>query len=149
MRHLLLTRAQRADNVAKVTIFAPTFVAGTTPKYVNRKAKLVTAVATALGLAESDITTQLYDAKREDNFANDEETEPNLETASGKVFLTYNPDIFKDGSMAAYQVWGGAQVNNVDGTMQKQANSAINTPMMSVSSALSLLHYSTSVICKQ
>lgn len=115
----------------KVTIFAPTFVAGTTPKYVNRKAKLVTAVATALGLAESDITTQLYDAKREDNFANDEETEPNLETASGKVFLTYNPDIFKDGSMAAYQVWGGAQVNNVDGTMQKQANSAINTPMMS------------------
>lgn len=39
--------------------------------------------------------------------------------------LTYNNDIFKDGNMAAYQVWARAQVN--DGV--KPVNSAINSAM--------------------
>lgn len=123
----------------KVTIFAPTFKSGTKPYYPERKALLATAVAGALGLSETDISTQLYDAKLTDNWANDAETEPNLDTANGKVFLTYNPDIFKDGKNAAYQVWAGAQVNEVDGVMQKQANSAINSPFMSVSTISSPL----------
>lgn len=102
-------------------------MAGTTAKYAARKAELVTAVATSLNIPESDVNTQLYDANYDDNFVNEDE-DPNLNTASGKVFLTYNPDIFKDQSMAAYQVWAGALVDGV-----KQANSAINTAIMQVS----------------
>jgi hypothetical protein len=39
--------------------------------------------------------------------------------------LTYNNDIFKDGNMAAYQVWARAQVN----VGVKPVNSAINSAM--------------------
>ncbi|KAF1357175.1 hypothetical protein EJ07DRAFT_181349 [Lizonia empirigonia] len=113
-----------AANDLKATIFAPTFLAGTTAKYAARKAELVTAVATSLNIPESDVNTQLYDANYDDNFLNEAE-DPNLNRASGKVFLTYNPDIFKDQSMAAYQVWAGTLVDGV-----KQANSAINTAIM-------------------
>jgi hypothetical protein len=121
------------DCCADVIIFPPTFRAGTKPCFPERKALLVTAVAGALGIPETDIITQLYDANLVDTWKNYEETEPNLDTANGKAFLTYNPDIFQDGKMVAYQVWAGAQVNKVDGVMQKQPNNAINTPMMSVS----------------
>ena len=49
----------KSDGSAKITIFAPTFLAGLTPKHADRKAKLVTAVAGALGISERDIITQL------------------------------------------------------------------------------------------
>jgi hypothetical protein len=103
------------------------------PYYGDRLAKTITAVAGALGLSETDVKTQLYDAIWSDTWIDESYTKENLDTANGKVFLTYNPDIFKDGKTAAYQVWAGAQVNNVDGVMQKQSNSAIKAPFMSVS----------------
>lgn len=115
----------------KATIFAPSFVAGTSEKYEERLPLLVSAVAASMPISETDINIQLYDATLEDNYMDEDQTVKNLDTASGKVMLTYNNDIFKDGSMAAYQVWGGAQVNGV-----RQANRAINTAMMEVSLVL-------------
>ncbi|EMD86345.1 hypothetical protein COCC4DRAFT_71263 [Bipolaris maydis ATCC 48331] len=109
----------------KATIFTPTFVAGTKSKYQAKVAMLVSAVAESMSIAESDIKIQLYDANVDDNYKDDWQQVKNTDTASGKVMLTYNNDIFRDGNRAAYQVWAGALVTDV-----KQANSAINTAMM-------------------
>jgi len=54
---------------------------------------------------------ELYDSRLEENLASEAQTEPNLDTASGKVFLNYHSDIFKDGKITIHQVWVGAQVN--------------------------------------
>jgi hypothetical protein len=78
-----------------------------------------------MSLSESDVKVQLYDANVDDNYKDNDQLVKNLDTASGKVMLTYNNDVFKDGNTAAYQVWAGALVNDV-----KQANSAINSAMM-------------------
>lgn len=115
-----------ANTIIKATVFAPTFLAGTSAKYKDRLALLVSAVAKSMSLSESDIKVQLYDARLEDNYNDEEQEDPNVDTANGKILLTYNNDIFRDGNTAAYQVWAGAQV--IDGV--KQANSALNSAMM-------------------
>jgi hypothetical protein len=127
------TKLLCTDRFAKVTIFTPSNRAASSMKWSKGVELLIPAVAKALGLPESEIVTQLYDAPLSATWKDKDETVMNLDTASGKVFLTYNPDIFKDKSMAAYQVWAGAQLKEVDGIVTLQANSAINTPMMSVS----------------
>jgi hypothetical protein len=95
-------------------------------KYKDRVAKIVSNVATQLDIADSDVHVQLYDTTVE--------TDTDLDTASGKVLLTYNPDIFKDNTAAAYQVWAGALVKE-----EVIANDQINTAFMQVS-PISLLH---------
>jgi hypothetical protein len=95
-------------------------------KYKDRVAKIVSNVATQLDIADSDVHVQLYDTTVE--------TDTDLDTASGKVLLTYNPDIFKDNTAAAYQVWAGALVKE-----EVIANDQINTAFMQVS-LVSLLH---------
>lgn len=104
---------------------------------------LVSAVAESMSIADSDIKIQLYDANVDDNYKDDWQQVKNTDTASGKVMLTYNNDIFNDGNRAAYQVWGGALVDGV-----KQANSAITEAMMQVSCDFSVHHHST-FICNR
>ncbi|KAJ5928236.1 hypothetical protein N7466_007192 [Penicillium verhagenii] len=93
----------------------------TTSRYLDRVQDIADTVADALGIDESDITTWLYNRQLTESNDNDD--------AYGKIVVTFNPDVFKDGgSRAAYQVWGGGLV--VDG-VATSSNSQINSPMLS------------------
>lgn len=82
------------DDSIRVTksIFAPTFSASVKPHLTDCLAVTITAGAGALGLSETHLRTQLYDAKWPDTWVDDDYTEENLKTANGEVFLTHNPD---------------------------------------------------------
>lgn len=106
----------------EVTIFTPSNRLQTSIKYQTRVPNIITNVATQLGISEKAIHTQLYDPSYD--------TDTDLDTASGKVLLTYNPDIFTGGStVSAYQVWARALL--VKDTFV--LNSQINTPLMDMS----------------
>ncbi|CAN9343569.1 unnamed protein product [Alternaria alternata] len=59
-------------------------------------------------VAEAAREAQKEGSLFEYNYAGRDQRVQNLETARGKIMLTYNNDIFKDGNMTAYQVWARA-----------------------------------------
>ncbi len=91
----------------QVLLYGRSLVGSTSAYYPDQVALIQNYVGNILSLAPSEIPIQLYSVDQANNGNTIDYT-----NANGKIMVAFNPDVFGDGTRAAYQVWSGNLVVN-------------------------------------
>lgn len=102
-------------------IYSRTYRKVPKPYYPAQVTQIQDIISDQLGITAPKIKIQYYDAT-------EESIAMTADTATGKVMLTYNPDVFGNGKRTAYQVWSAQLL--IDGEFVTK-NADINTPLLS------------------